>query len=203
MNNKLNNRLNSRVKSHFVVAATTWRREICPEQAELLCSQVLLTDFSAEVAAKCMNRLAKLSARFIGNRGFSIGIDDVTPAPALQAAKAGLMRTGCAYLHLAFRILSTCAMLIKGGAWSLTIASGTSASTSPIEGTDARSRDAPGSRSVTTSSGSTPPGQSSCHRAWEGTRRWKPRCRCALPASCLKIGATSNVPLSLKQLVLF
>lgn len=57
--------------------------------------QVLLTDFSAEVAAMCMNRLAKLSARFIGNRGFSIGIDDVTPAPSLQKAKAGLMRTGC------------------------------------------------------------------------------------------------------------
>lgn len=63
---------------------------------QLLWWQVLLTDFSPEVAAKCMNRLAKLSARFIGNRGFSIGIDDVTPAPALQAAKAELMRTGCA-----------------------------------------------------------------------------------------------------------
>ena len=34
-----------------------------------------------------MNRLAKLSARFIGEQGFSIGIDDVTPA---QQLKAGL-----------------------------------------------------------------------------------------------------------------
>lgn len=58
--------------------------------------QVLITDFSPEVAAKCMNRLAKLSARFIGDRGFSIGIDDVSPAPALQVAKAGLVRDGCA-----------------------------------------------------------------------------------------------------------
>lgn len=41
-----------------------------------------------------MNRLAKLSARFIGNRGFSIGIDDVTPAPMLQAAKHKLMVDG-------------------------------------------------------------------------------------------------------------
>lgn len=57
---------------------------------------MLLTDFSAEVAAKCMNRLAKLSARFIGDRGFSIGIDDVSPAPALQVAKAGLVRDGYA-----------------------------------------------------------------------------------------------------------
>lgn len=43
-----------------------------------------------------MNRLAKLSARFIGNRGFSIGIDDVTPAPKLQTAKKQLMVDGCA-----------------------------------------------------------------------------------------------------------
>lgn len=98
-----------------------------------------MTDFSAEVAAKCMNRLAKLSARFIGNRGFSIGIDDVTPAPALQAAKAGLMRTGCAFLHPAFSVLSTCTILISSGTWSLTIASGESASTSPIVQTDLRS----------------------------------------------------------------
>ena len=181
-----------------------------PRTNRCLCSQVLLTDFSAEVAAKCMNRLAKLSARFIGNRGFSIGIDDVTPAPALQTAKAGLMRTGCA--DLAFSILSdlrcltwpllsylastvscTCAILVKGGTWSRTMASGKSASTSAIVETDMRSRAAPGSRSVTTSSGSMPPGQSSCHRAWEGTRRWKPRCRRALPASCLDIRASSNV----------
>jgi DNA-directed RNA polymerase III subunit RPC1 len=56
--------------------------------------QVLVTDFSPEVAARCMNRLAKLSARFIGNRGFSIGIDDVTPAPKLQSAKRKLMEDG-------------------------------------------------------------------------------------------------------------
>jgi hypothetical protein len=38
-----------------------------------------------------MGRLAKLSARFIGEAGFSIGIDDVSPAPALQRAKAALL----------------------------------------------------------------------------------------------------------------
>jgi hypothetical protein len=50
-------------------------------------AQVLATDYSAAAAAAVMNRLAKLSARFIGERGFSIGIDDVTPAPVLQRRK--------------------------------------------------------------------------------------------------------------------
>lgn len=60
----------------------------------LCVSQVLNTDFSPQAAAACMNRLAKLSARFIGDRGFSIGIDDVTPAPALLVAKQKLMTDG-------------------------------------------------------------------------------------------------------------
>lgn len=34
------------------------------------------------------------SARFIGNAGFSIGIDDVTPAPRLLEAKAKTLDTG-------------------------------------------------------------------------------------------------------------
>lgn len=41
-----------------------------------------------------MNRLAKLSARFIGNRGFSIGIDDVTPKPRLVEAKQKAIESG-------------------------------------------------------------------------------------------------------------
>lgn len=53
-----------------------------PEKQMFL--QVLTTDFSARAAAGVMNRLAKLSARFIGEQGFSIGIDDVTPAHELQ-----------------------------------------------------------------------------------------------------------------------
>jgi DNA-directed RNA polymerase III subunit RPC1 len=50
-----------------------------------------------------MNRLAKLSARFIGNRGFSIGIDDVSPAPDLQEAKEKLVRAGYAGRSAALR----------------------------------------------------------------------------------------------------
>ena len=34
------------------------------------------------------------SARFIGNAGFSIGIDDVTPASQLLVAKAKTLDTG-------------------------------------------------------------------------------------------------------------
>ena len=56
--------------------------------------QVLNSDYSPQAAAACMNRLAKLSARYIGDRGFSIGIDDVTPAPALLRAKQKLMTDG-------------------------------------------------------------------------------------------------------------
>ena len=43
-----------------------------------------------------MNRLAKLSARMIGELGFSIGIDDVRPAPQLEAEKASAVDQGYA-----------------------------------------------------------------------------------------------------------
>ncbi|KNA22334.1 hypothetical protein SOVF_034890 [Spinacia oleracea] len=48
---------------------------------------VLVRDYNAHAAAACMNRLAKLSARWIGNHGFSIGIDDVTPGKLLAEEK--------------------------------------------------------------------------------------------------------------------
>ncbi|KAG2499255.1 hypothetical protein HYH03_002834 [Edaphochlamys debaryana] len=51
-------------------------------------------DYSPYAAASAMSRLAKLAARHMGNRGFSIGIDDVTPAPALQKAKAETVEKG-------------------------------------------------------------------------------------------------------------
>ncbi|MED6160929.1 DNA-directed RNA polymerase III subunit 1 [Stylosanthes scabra] len=44
---------------------------------------VLLRDYKPHAAAACMNRVAKLSARWIGNHGFSIGIDDVQPKEVL------------------------------------------------------------------------------------------------------------------------
>ncbi|VVB16666.1 unnamed protein product [Arabis nemorensis] len=45
---------------------------------------ILLRDYNSHAAAVCMNRLAKLSARWIGIHGFSIGIDDVQPGEMLR-----------------------------------------------------------------------------------------------------------------------
>lgn len=47
----------------------------------------ILRDFGPDAAATAMNRMAKLCARFLGNRGFSIGINDVTPGADLKAKK--------------------------------------------------------------------------------------------------------------------
>ncbi|CAK4179374.1 unnamed protein product [Aphanomyces euteiches] len=56
---------------------------------------VLIRDHGAAEAARCMNRLAKLCARWLGNfKGFSIGIDDVTPSDDLNEKKASLLNTG-------------------------------------------------------------------------------------------------------------
>ncbi|KAF9618721.1 hypothetical protein IFM89_002416 [Coptis chinensis] len=55
---------------------------------------VLLRDYNAHAAASCMNRLAKLSARWIGNHGFSIGIDDVEPGGLLNHKKKARMDEG-------------------------------------------------------------------------------------------------------------
>lgn len=55
---------------------------------------ILLRDYSSYAAASCMNRLAKLSARWIGNHGFSIGIDDVQPGARLSGKKEERIREG-------------------------------------------------------------------------------------------------------------
>ncbi|KAJ3018797.1 hypothetical protein HKX48_002614 [Thoreauomyces humboldtii] len=46
----------------------------------------VMRDFGAESAADSMNRIAKLSARWLANQGFSIGIDDVQPGGQLRKA---------------------------------------------------------------------------------------------------------------------
>jgi DNA-directed RNA polymerase III subunit RPC1 len=48
----------------------------------------LIRDNSPEMAAACMLRIAKFSARWITNHGMSIGIGDVTPSKQLVAKKA-------------------------------------------------------------------------------------------------------------------
>jgi DNA-directed RNA polymerase III subunit RPC1 len=46
-----------------------------------------LCDYGPVAAAECMNRIAKLSARWLANQGFSIGIDDVQPGVELTSKK--------------------------------------------------------------------------------------------------------------------
>lgn len=54
----------------------------------------LAADFSPAAAAACMTRLSKMSARVMGDIGFSIGIDDVMPREKLLAAKAATLDKG-------------------------------------------------------------------------------------------------------------
>ncbi|SCU85781.1 LAME_0D02762g1_1 [Lachancea meyersii CBS 8951] len=51
----------------------------------------ILRDFGPQEAAYAMNRMAKLCARFLGNRGFSIGISDVTPGFELKRQKESMV----------------------------------------------------------------------------------------------------------------
>jgi DNA-directed RNA polymerase III subunit RPC1 len=55
---------------------------------------VLIRDFGAAEATRCMARLAKFCARYIGDRGFSIGIDDVTPSDEMIAQKKEQLKLG-------------------------------------------------------------------------------------------------------------
>ncbi|KAL2911303.1 DNA-directed RNA polymerase III subunit C1 (rpo31) [Polyrhizophydium stewartii] len=48
---------------------------------------VVLRDYGPVAAAECMNKIAKLSARWLANQGFSIGINDVQPGDRLRKEK--------------------------------------------------------------------------------------------------------------------
>lgn len=78
--------------------------------SELLCGQVdksilgsgsksnvfflMLRDFSGDDAGDALCRLARTISNFIANRGFSLGIDDVTPTRSLEVEKAALLSNG-------------------------------------------------------------------------------------------------------------
>lgn len=55
---------------------------------------VLLRELGSSYTIECMTRLSKLCARYLGSRGFSIGIDDVTPGPRLRQRKEDLVAAG-------------------------------------------------------------------------------------------------------------
>lgn len=52
---------------------------------------VILRDYGPDEAAQAMNRMAKMCARWLGERGFSIGINDVTPGQDLNDRKDHLV----------------------------------------------------------------------------------------------------------------
>lgn len=54
---------------------------------------VMLRDYGPDEAAVGMNRLAKLCARYLTNRGFSIGVGDVCPTSSLTAETEKLVST--------------------------------------------------------------------------------------------------------------
>ena len=55
---------------------------------------VLVRDYGYEEAIRCMSRLAKLCARYLGDRGFSIGVDDVTPTARMVERKTAVLAEG-------------------------------------------------------------------------------------------------------------
>ncbi|KAI9222317.1 DNA-directed RNA polymerase III subunit C1 [Blastocladiella britannica] len=55
---------------------------------------VALRDFGPVRAAECMNRLARFCARWLGQQGFSIGIQDVQPGRSLTDKKEDMVRKG-------------------------------------------------------------------------------------------------------------
>lgn len=52
---------------------------------------VIMRDYGVDYAVQAMNRLAKVSARWLTNNGFSLGINDVTPGVRLNQKKQALI----------------------------------------------------------------------------------------------------------------
>lgn len=76
---------------------------------------VLIRDRSLEEATRCMSRLAKFCARFLGNRGFSIGIEDVTPSVELLRIKENTMAQGKGTAEEEISAYRTGSILLKPG----------------------------------------------------------------------------------------
>jgi len=55
---------------------------------------LILRDFGSEESSRAMWRLARVASYYLQNRGFSLGIDDVTPTDSLLKAKANLLQNG-------------------------------------------------------------------------------------------------------------
>ncbi|TDH69964.1 hypothetical protein CCR75_006384 [Bremia lactucae] len=105
---------------------------VCFRNSELICGNlgkktlgdgskqglfyVLIRDHGSHEAARCMNRLAKLCARWLGNfKGFSIGIDDVTPSTELAAEKEKLLQAGYAAANKSIEAYRRGKLSLKAG----------------------------------------------------------------------------------------
>ena len=80
---------------------------LCIRNSEVLCGRmdkstvgsgkknsifyILYRDFGPDVAARSMTRLSKLCARWLGDQGFSVGINDVTPPELLIKVQRDLI----------------------------------------------------------------------------------------------------------------
>ncbi|KAL8273819.1 hypothetical protein Esti_002293 [Eimeria stiedai] len=70
----------------------------------------LIRDNSESLAAACMGRVARLCARWFATYGFTIGIDDVSPSPALVEAKQKLLSEGYAQVDQEIQLFRKGAM---------------------------------------------------------------------------------------------
>lgn len=116
-NKKCNVLVNLESKTRSFVKDPSRTPDLCPndgwlvvKNSEIMCGLVdksivgdgnksslfyaVLQDFGSVEAAKCMNRLAKLCARWMANRGFSIGIEDVMPGERLWKLRDEVISKG-------------------------------------------------------------------------------------------------------------
>lgn len=93
-----------------------WANDMCPNDgwlvirnSEVMCGRmdkttvgsgkkecifyIIMRDFGPDAAVAAMDRLSKLSARYLTNQGFSIGISDVYPSATLTEHKLQLVET--------------------------------------------------------------------------------------------------------------
>ncbi|KAK4056507.1 DNA-directed RNA polymerase III subunit C1 (rpo31) [Microbotryomycetes sp. JL221] len=76
---------------------------------------VMQRDYGEDVAAEGMNRMAKVCARWLANKGFSIGISDVTPGEKLSQLKDELVETAYAESHDYIRQAATGKLELQPG----------------------------------------------------------------------------------------
>lgn len=76
---------------------------------------VLIRDRSLEEATRCMSRLAKFCARYLGDRGFSIGIEDVTPSAEMVSIKERTMEEGKKKAEEEIKAYRSGSILLKPG----------------------------------------------------------------------------------------